>query len=54
MLRPAREALFKMAVRAICDGEKSSAASVVVARVRKSSALFLSDSGFSSGGYRVW
>lgn len=54
MLRPALEALFRIAVRAIWEGEKSSPASVIAACVRKSSAVFLSDSGLSSVGYRVW
>lgn len=52
-LSPALEALFRIAVSAICDGAKSSPASVMAACVRKSSALFLSDSGFSSMGYLV-
>lgn len=52
-LRPALDALFRMAVRAIWEGGNSSPASVMVACVRKSSALFLSDSGFSSAGYLV-
>lgn len=54
ILRLALEALFRMAVRAIWEGGNSSPASVMAACVRKSSALFLSDSGFSSVGYLVW
>lgn len=54
MLRPALEALFRMAVRAIWEGGKISPASVMDAWVRKSSAVFLSDSGFSRVGYLVW
>lgn len=54
IFRPARAALLRMAVRAIWDGEKRSPASVITALLRKSSALFLSISGFSNNGYLVW
>lgn len=53
MLRPALEALFSIAVRAICEGGNSRPASVMAACVRKSSAFFLRDSGFSSVGNLV-
>lgn len=52
-LRPALMALLSMAARAIWDGGNSSPASVMAAWVRKSSELFLNDSGFSSVGNRV-
>lgn len=54
ILRPALEALFRIAVRAIWEGGNSSPASVMAACVKKSSEFFLRVSGFSSVGYLVW
>lgn len=54
MLRPALEAPLRIAASAIWEGGNSSPASVMAACVKKSSILFLSDSGLSSVGYLVW
>lgn len=54
MLRPARDALLRTAVRAIWDGENRRPASVIAALLRNSSEFFLNISGFSNRGYRVW